>query len=585
MDLQGQNITSTETSDFSLPLNTELSGKYQVTGVVSENEMWITYLALDSETNEEVHIQEFFPKQTAVRSEDGVSISASDEKQFRKQKKMHQTAAKRLMNGKIPHLNVSNGYFEENGTFYLVFQVREAVSLKEADIPITSMYLRSLALALCDTYSSLHKLGYCYGNFSSSQIMLCPDGKYYLQSYPIFEALSNEADLSLDLYVFTSALSELFLLSDSDAESQTDPSPYDVMKNVLKYRYHNAALLKDALICPENSLAKPRTFASSGKSVFRAFLCISFLLFGTALVLQSGITKLPLGICMKLGLVRPDVVSVWMPLDDTADEDETIAMYKKLTAGFERKYAGYGVNLVIYAGDSFSEAMQFADNAEPPTVFMNTDPETVNDFSSDLSPLTRSLEKKYFADMHLFENAVPLGCSLPALYYNAYSYEQIEAETIELSEIDASVCYDASVSAFITSMEKDALRKEGVFSEFMDSRSDIPFLASTACLSVAERNGIASGAIKMLPVSVDGTYPLQYEMYCTVNEQKDWNSRCIGMLWLQYLLTEEAQQIMFAENYSTLPMHTDVLPQTIENHDALSVLNDISPDFNTTAIQ
>lgn len=89
----------------------------------------------------------------------------------------------------------------------------------------------------------------------------------------------------------------------------------------------------------------------------------------------------------------------------------------------------------------------------------------------------------------------------------------------------------------------------------------------------------------MLPVSVNGAYPLQYEMYCTVNKNKDWNSQRIGMLWLQYLLTEEAQQIMFAEYYSALPMHSDVLPQTLENHDALSVIGNIQPEIDSSALQ
>jgi ABC-type Fe3+ transport system substrate-binding protein len=57
------------------------------------------------------------------------------------------------------------------------------------------------------------------------------------------------------------------------------------------------------------------------------------------------------------------------------------------------------------------------------------------------------------------------------------------------------------------------------------------------------------------------------------------------MLWIQYLLTEEAQQIMFAEYYSALPIHDAVFAQTIENHDALSFISTIRDDIDGSALQ
>ncbi len=586
MELQGQNDAVTENAVRALPSDTVLSGKYQLVEMLSDDKQWITYLVKETETNSELHIKEFLPQKITERSEDGLSVRVSDVKAFSKQKKQRLTAVKKLMKSQIPHLNSPTGFFEENGTLYLVDFIYNADSLNVSDVPITAMYLRSLGIALCDTYAALHKFGFCYGNISAKELLLKSDGTYFLPYHPVLQSLSHEKDLSLDLYRLTSFLSELFLLADSEEDAQTTPSTYAVMKNVLQYRYHNAILLKNALICLENTVNKPTTFVSSRKSIVRAVLCVGFLLCGAAIVYRVGITNLPLGVCMKLGLVQPDVVSVWMPLDESADEEETLAMYKKLTAGFERKYTGYGVDLVIYAGDSFSEAMKLSEGStELPTVFMNTKDETVFSLASDLSPLLRSLDDGYLADMDAFRNTVPLGCSLPALYYHVYSAEEIPSETMEFSDIDPAVSYDSGVSLFIDSMEEDTERTEGEFSEFLNSRSEQPFLASTAMLSIAERNGISSGAIKMLPISVNGEYPLQYEMYCTVNQQKDWNSRYIGMLWIQYLLTEEAQQIMFAENYSILPIHCKAVPQTIENHDALAVIDDILPDIDSTTMQ
>lgn len=584
MDLQ-QNDNMTIRIDRTLPLHTVLSQHYELMRHVRSNEEWIVYLAKEIGTDNEIRIAEFLPRQIAQRSTEGNHISSMDEKEFTAQKKIVLTHARMLINEKIPHLYTPLSYFEENETLYLVFPFFESTSLAQSDVPITAGYLHSLALSLCDTYNAMHSCGFCYGRLTENDILLHSDGSFHLASADHLKKISDDSDVSQDIYMLSSFVSDLFLLVDSEAPSETQPSPYKILEHVLQYRYHSANELKAAMIAEDGKLHKPTGSVTSGRSLFRTILCIICLFVAAAVPVFAVIQGLPLGTCMKLGLVHPDVISVWMPISDTADEQEVLSMYRKLTAGFEKKYKGYGVNLVIYADDSFSDALHFGENGkEPPTVFINTQNDTVMSMASDLSPLTRSLPNDYLTDIRHFKNSIPLGCSLPALYYNTYSCEEIEGDTIKLSDVNPTICYDTSVSDFIQTIEKNDLRKESTFSIFMDSRSNRPFLASTECLAIAENNAIASGAIRMIPVSVDDKYPVLYEMYCTINAEKDWNSRCIGMLWLQYLLTEEAQQIMFSENYTILPMHKEVLQQTIDNHEALSIISEIQTDFYTTPL-
>lgn len=584
MDLQ-QNDNKTLHTDRALPLHTVLSQHYELMRHVRSNDEWIVYHAKEIGTDKEIRIAEFLPKEIAERSIEGNRIAAANEKEFAARKKELMTHAKSLISAEIPHLYIPVSFFEENETVYLVFPFTESTTLAQSEIPITAGYLQSLAITLCDTYSALHSCGFCYGRITENEILLHSDGSFRLSAADHLKKISDESDVPQDLYMLVSFLSDLFMIADSENKSETQPSPYAVMKNVLQYRYHSAQELRTALTAADGTLYRRKGAVSSKRSLFRTMLCIFCLLVAAAVPVMAVIKGLPLGTCMKLGLVHPDVISVWMPISDSSDEQELLSMYRRLTAGFEKKYEGFGIDLVIYADDSFSDALRFEENkTDSPTVFMNTQHDTVKSMACDLSALTRSLSNEYHTDMSRFKNSIPLGCTLPALYYHVDSSEKMDARTIEMSEVNPTICYDAGLADYIQIMDKNGLRKESTFSVFMESRSDRPFLATTECLAVAEKNALTSGSVCMIPVSVNHKFPLLYEMHCSVNEEKDWNSRCIGMLWIQYLLTEEAQQIMFAENYSVLPVHRDVLQQTLDNHQALSVISEIQSDFRTTPL-
>ncbi|MBQ8011539.1 MAG: hypothetical protein IJ265_08300 [Oscillospiraceae bacterium] len=565
-----------------LPADTILHESWQLTGTASANGQIITYLAVHTESGKVCRIAEYFPEGAAERSEDG--LTAVPAEGFSAGLKRFRRASRILAENNILHLPEQSECFDANGTSYFAYFLPEGECLAKTEFPRTASYLRSLGIALCDTYIALHRSGLYYGTLSASAVLLHSDGTFLLDPQQILTAAAaGETDLTQDMHILTAFLSGMADGLEEDAE---DPEELAIIRNVFRYSYQDAKLLRIALICEENIPEMPQTSRPSAKPLIRAAVCLLFLLAAAGGAFWLGRNKLPMGLCMKLGLVKQDVISVWMPMDTALDEVQTQEMYQKLVSGFERKYTGYGVDLVIYADDSFEEALDFAKTgAEPPTVFMNTASEKVQEMGADLSLLTASLDVPCLADLTEFETSIPLGCSLTALYCNTASGEEIEGDTIDFSEIDAAVTFDASAAPFLAYAESGTEREQGDFSAYLESRSEQPFLASTRCLALAERTAITSGAVRMLPVSVNGAYPLQYEMYCTVNKNKDWNSQRIGMLWLQYLLTEEAQQIMFAEYYSALPMHSDVLPQTLENHDALSVIGNIQPEIDSSALQ
>ncbi|MDE5564655.1 MAG: hypothetical protein K2I93_05830, partial [Oscillospiraceae bacterium] len=287
--------------------------------------------------------------------------------------------------------------------------------------------------------------------------------------------------------------------------------------------------------------------------------------------------EMPLSEGIQNGSIHPEVISVWLPLDENADENEVIAMYERLAAGFEQQNPGCGVNVRIYADDSFTETLSLLDKAEEvPVVFMDTQDAVVQAHAADISSLTAALEDVYTADLTQFDTAVPLGCSVPVLFYNAHyssSLQTMDADTILFDSLPANTVFDISATEFVTTQDA-AQKPTAQFQDFLQD-GHYPVLASSSCMAQAEHSGISSGVVHMMPVVADGSVSVQYEMYCTVNQDATPNSQRVGMLWLRYLLTEEAQQILFVEHYSDLPLHKAVLPHTLENHKALQAVGSV----------
>ncbi len=569
MELYSQNLTNQQNAVPALPADTDLFG-WRIKKTAAEMQDGILYDVTASA--KAMCMLEYLPANRVQRAEDGVTVTS--EKGFAEYKKRFLSAGKLLCAEKIPHLPEMLSCGEDHGTACIFFESQEGTALTEVSFPRTAAYIRSLGIALCETYIALHRADLQYGRLSSAQIRIQPDGTFLLNPAPIlFTAAEGEHDRTADMHILTSFLSGLLAGVDSDDQDDVDAA---ILRNVLRYGYQDAVLLQKALICETNDVEKPRTSYSSKKPILRAILCAAFLAAGAFAAFRIGRDHLPLDICQKLGLVRSDVISVWMPMDTALDETQTQAMYQKLTTGFERKYPGFGVNLMIYADDSFLETL----DAEQPVVFMNTDAEAVQELAMDLTMLTDSLEESYLADMSGFTKMIPLGCSLPVFWYHADLCDAPESDFSAAEEI----AYDPSAVQFVQAFG-EAEYTEAVFADFLEARGKQPLLASTRCLIRSEQSAVHSGAAQMVPVSVNGSYPLQYEMYCSINDAVDWNSERIAMLWIQYLLTEEAQHIMFAEYYSALPMHENVLKQTIENHDALGFIADIQQEIDTEALQ
>lgn len=542
-----------------------LHGRWRLLGVADTEDQYILYDAMDAEDGRIVCIREFCPIGCCKREGSALTAAAHREEQFRSGSEEFKHIANAL--GAVPHVTPVIDWFEENGTCYCVTEKTDGKRLFEAAPLLTETYAQSLGILLCDTFTALHKNGIYYGIIREEDLLFTFGGKLCIST----SHLSVEGSASNDLRGLTR-----LLLSMLPIERASNPKAAELDK-ILRCSYRDAATLKSALLGKRVSRRTIRPGAVRG--MVRLAVCTAFLfgaVFGVKQILSH---QQPLSRQLRRGKIEPEVISVWLPMRDGADEKAVKSMYEKLAAGFERKNPGCGVDIKIYADGSFDDALKLVEKgAEPPAVFMDTQDEIVLDSAADLTPLTSSMRDVYITDLEGFGNSLPLGCSIPALYYNTYAGEVIDAKTttIDFSELPTGTLFDASASVFLEAQAASQSPSEQ-FSHFLTDAST-PVLASSSCMAAAETSGIASGAVHMVPVSVNGALPVQYEMYCSVSKDVDENTRSVGMLWLQYLLTEEAQQILFVENYGDLPLHQSAFNSAVSVHSGMSSLKGVQLD-------
>ncbi len=555
-----------------LPAQTVLKERYRLLSVAAFDSGGITYRAEDVTDGAQLRIRECFPRHLAER--DGTALSSEQPGELEQLQERFRAAAQLLEQHAVRHLPALTEWFPENGTLYCVFPWTEGTSLEDTQLVLTPTYLRSLGLELCECYADLLGGGCSYGVLTASDIVFDGQGHMSLNPDRLLDPfLPVEPDPAGELHRLTAFLNGCLSRQDDQWESSPE---LQQLREALSYTYPDVPSLYRSLLCVSGTVKPPASGRCSRRTAVLCLFCL--LVLAAAVILSVQICRRPRSLASLVAgeAVTPDVISVWVPLEEDADEQQVMEMYQRLTSGFEKKYPGFGIQLMLFADGSFGEALAAEENSLPqPAVLMDTDAPEVLALAADLSQLTNSLEDCYLADMTGFSVSLPLGCSLPAVYYHTYAGEAPEASVIAAESLPADVLCDASAAAWLA--ESGLPFREGAFSEFLKDGSK-PILASTACLSQVQQQPEASGAVRMLPVTAEGTSPLLYEMPCSVNANADRNSRLIGMLWLQYLLTEEAQTILFAENGAVgiLPLHRDAFAYTVEQHSDLAVIGELT---------
>ena len=272
--------------------------------------------------------------------------------------------------------------------------------------------------------------------------------------------------------------------------------------------------------------------------------CLAFLLASVFLVWLLISQTLTLHQKLALGLVKPDVISVAMPLPENMSDVKTT--FERLTAGFEKQYPEFGIDLKIYADSS-----EIPDDSDMYLDYQNPEIQ-----SADLSAIYRELNMQdYLTDFSEKNTVIPLSFSVTAVYYDMTDMNLLQKfagkDSIELSSLPETTFRKAVSEAF--------------FQEFLN-HPEYPVFDTSSRMCQTEQNPASSGRIHMIPVTENGSYQKIFHSLCTVRAQSEKNKQNIAMLWIEYLLSEEAQTILFAEHYGDLPLHESAFDTAISQH-------------------
>ena len=171
-----------------LPVGTLLQGgKYRIERYLSSGGFGNTYVATNTEFEEQVAIKEFFMRGISQRDGDSVSVSVSNEtnvSQFNSQKDKFRKEARRLRRLQNKHIVGVHDLFEENGTAYYEMDLIKGESLSERmrrmDRPFTENEVLFILDQVLDALSEVHDQGIFHLDLKPANIMIEPSGRVLL---------------------------------------------------------------------------------------------------------------------------------------------------------------------------------------------------------------------------------------------------------------------------------------------------------------------------------------------------------------------------------------------------------------------
>lgn len=198
--------TKSEQSAPFLAYGTVLAGKYVVGDILEQNTEGVTYLGLDTITNNCVRIREFLPEGFFTREQGETRLSVSekvyaDYKNFRTQflNMWHSIMKLRSLESMITVLDV----FEANDTAYAVAEADGSQTLSEylsQNNKILSWdVINDKLFPVLESLDALHRAGVIHGAISPDTLFLCSNGKFKLWGFGINEIRQTEGKIPADI--------------------------------------------------------------------------------------------------------------------------------------------------------------------------------------------------------------------------------------------------------------------------------------------------------------------------------------------------------------------------------------------------
>lgn len=176
-----------------LPCGTVLAGRYTVGKVLGQGAVSITYIGWDKKLEAAVAIKEYYPSAMAKR--EGVAVTSQNPAYAKGVNLFLGEAAKLSGIRGLPQIVRVHGYFEENGTAYLVMDYLKGTDLEtyiRRKGRLTVQETFALLRPLMSAVSVMHSDGLTHGSISPDHILLLPNGSAKLLD---FSSAATEAGL------------------------------------------------------------------------------------------------------------------------------------------------------------------------------------------------------------------------------------------------------------------------------------------------------------------------------------------------------------------------------------------------------
>lgn len=160
---------------------------YEITGVLGQGGFGITYLARDTNLDQQVALKEYFPVGLVTRATDGrlVAVSEEAEADFRWGLERFVNEARTL--AKFDHPNIVRVFtvFDANDTAYMVMRFEQGAPLSEVlkEKSFTEAELKQIVLALIDGLGAVHEAGFIHRDIKPANIYLRGDGSPVLLDF------------------------------------------------------------------------------------------------------------------------------------------------------------------------------------------------------------------------------------------------------------------------------------------------------------------------------------------------------------------------------------------------------------------
>ena len=201
----GFDLTAEQAAPY-LAYGTVLAGKYIVGELLEENSEGVTYLGLDTITNNCVRIREFLPEKIVERAAGDPKINVTEDyeyifKQYRTEflDLWHTLMKLKSLDSLISVLDV----FEANDTAYAVAEADGSQTLsdyiEENGGTINWMIIKEKLLPLMETLELLNNSGIIHGAISPDTLFLCSNGQFKPWGFGIADIRKTNSLLGADI--------------------------------------------------------------------------------------------------------------------------------------------------------------------------------------------------------------------------------------------------------------------------------------------------------------------------------------------------------------------------------------------------